>query len=161
MRHGIAAERVGPFAANDAARPLTLKGRKRTKQVATGLKSLGVGFDCIVTSPLVRARETAEIVAATSRGEVPVEFCNALKPGGAFEEILSFLSKSRRYGRILLVGHEPDLSGLAARLIGASPVVNLTFKKGGCCLIHFDKRPEQSAGQLVWWLTPRVLRSLR
>ena len=161
MRHGIAEERIGPYASNDAKRPLTAKGKKRTKQIAEGLQRLGLGFDWIVTSPLVRARETAEIVAATAPGSVPFDQCPALRPGGAFEEIMSFLGETRRYHRVLLVGHEPDLSTLAARLIGAGPAASLMFKKGGCCLIHCDRHAAQSSGQLVWWLTPGLLRSLR
>jgi phosphohistidine phosphatase len=161
MRHGIAAERVGPFASNDAKRPLTAKGRKRTRQIATGLDNIGVRFDWIISSPLVRARETAEIVAAASHSKPPVELSNTLRPGGSLDEIISLLAKNGSSERVLLVGHEPDLSSLAARLIGAGGVANLTLKKGGCCLIRFDGRPAQSAGELLWWATPRMLRSFR
>ncbi|MBI2819349.1 MAG: phosphohistidine phosphatase SixA [Acidobacteria bacterium] len=161
MRHGIATDRSGRYASNDANRPLTPMGRKRTEQIAAGLKSLGYEFDWIVTSPLVRARETAEIVASSTRDNTPLDECPALRPGGSFEELLSFLDKNPRCRRVLLVGHEPDLSTLASRLIGAGPVANLIFKKGGCCLIQCDGRPSQSAGRLVWWLTPRLLRAFR
>jgi phosphohistidine phosphatase len=161
MRHGIAEQRTGPFGSSDAKRPLTPKGRKRTKQIASGLRRLGVGFEWIVTSPLVRARETAEILAEAAPGNVRFDPCTALRPGGSFEELMSFLAESRNHRRVLLVGHEPDLSALAARLIGAGPAANFAFKKGGCCLIHCDRQPGPSAGELVWWMPPSVLRSLR
>ena len=161
MRHGIATDRSGRYASNDAKRPLTPRGRKRTEQIATGLLSLGYGFDWIVTSPLVRARETAEIVASSTRKDTPLDQCPALRPGGSYDDLLSFLDKKPNSRRVLLVGHEPDLSTMASRLIGAGPAANLIFKKGGCCLIHCDASPSQSAGRLVWWLTPRLLRSFR
>ena len=161
MRHGIAADRSGRYASDDAKRPLTATGRKRTEQIAAGLKSLGYEFDWIVTSPLVRARETAEIVASSTRKDTPLDQCPALRPGGSLDYLLSFLDKKPHSRRVLLVGHEPDLSTMAARLIGAGPAANLIFKKGGCCLIHCDARPSQSAGRLVWWLTPRLLRAFR
>ena len=59
-----------------------------------------------------------------------------------------------------MVGHEPDLGELAARLIGAGRNANMPFKKGGCCLITFSVFPPKSPGRLVWWLTPRVMRKL-
>lgn len=161
MRHGIATNRSGQYASSDSKRPLTPKGKKRVQQIARGLKYLGYEPDWIVTSPLTRARETAEIVAASARRSVAVDPCPALRPGGSFEELLTYLGSNPRRRRILLVGHEPDLGLLAARLIGAGPAANLMFKKGGCCLIHCDHRPSQATGDLLWWLTPRLLRALR
>jgi phosphohistidine phosphatase len=161
MRHGIAVPRGLPPGSGDASRPLTPEGRKKTEQIAEGLQRLGWEVDWIVTSPLVRAAETAEIVAASLNRRVPVEPCAALSPGGSAEDLLSFLAKHADRKRVLLVGHEPDLGKLAARLMDAGPQANLTFKKGGCCAIRFDKHPSRSAGQLVWWLTPRVARALR
>jgi phosphohistidine phosphatase len=160
MRHGVAAPRDLP-GSGDASRPLTPEGKKKTQQIAEGLQRLGWKVDWIVTSPLVRAAETAEIVAASFSSRVPVDTCAALSPGGSAEDLLAFLGKHADRGRVLLVGHEPDLGALAARLIGAGSRANLAFKKGGCCSIRFDKPPAQSAGQLVWWLTPRVARALR
>ncbi|MGH9784881.1 MAG: phosphohistidine phosphatase SixA, partial [Terriglobia bacterium] len=160
MRHGIAAKRGVPVGSDDAKRPLTSKGKQRTEQIAAGLNQLGCDVDWIVTSPLVRAAETAELVAASFRRRVPVDTCAALRPGGSPEDLLSFLAKNPERKRVLLVGHEPDLSQLAARLIGAGSQANLAFKKGGCCLIRFDDDPSRSTGQLVWWLTPRLLRAI-
>ncbi len=74
--------------------------------------------------------------------------------------MLNSLAKHNSRKRVLVVGHEPDLSQLAARLVGAGRHANLKLKKGGCCLITFDEFPPKSPGQLVWWLSPRVLRKL-
>ena len=174
MRHGIALDRNSPLASDDAARPLTPKGRKRVARIAGGLLKMGYGFDWIVTSPLVRAAETAEIIAtsgATSaaasasskKPNPPVDGCAALSPGGSPEavlaDVLAFLAKHADRKRVMLVGHEPDLSALAGWLIGAGRDANLEFKKGGCCLIEYDGLPARHSGRLVWWLTPRVLRA--
>jgi len=82
---------------------------------------------------------------------------NYLEPA----EVIAFLAKRPGRTRVLVVGHEPDLSELAARLIGAGSHANLGFKKGGCCMISFEDFPPRSPGQLTWWLTPRLLRKLR
>ena len=85
---------------------------------------------------------------------------DALKPGGSPEALITFLAKRANRRRVLVVGHEPDLGELAARLIGAGRNANVPFKKGGCCLIEFSIFPPKSPGRLVWWLPPRVARKL-
>ena len=159
MRHGIAVVRGADFA-DDSKRPLTPDGKKKIKEIANGLKRLGVTVDWIVTSPLVRAVETAEIVAESLAPNAPMDFCDALRPGGSAETLITFLAKHPNRKRVLVTGHEPDLSGLAGRLIGAGRHANLAFKKGGCCLVEFDQFPPKSPGELVWWATPRLFRKL-
>jgi phosphohistidine phosphatase len=161
MRHGIAARKGSPPGSGDAKRPLTAKGKKRTEQIAAGLNRLGCEVDWIVTSPLVRAAQTAEIVAASLSKKVSVDVCAALRPGGSAEDLLSFMAKNPDRKSVLLVGHEPDLGELAGRLIGAGSKANLAFKKGGCCCIEFDRHPSRSTGHLLWWLTPRLLRAIK
>jgi phosphohistidine phosphatase len=159
MRHGIAVARGSHFE-DDSKRPLTPAGKKKVKEIATGLKRLGVVLDWVVTSPLVRAVETAEIVAESLAPNVPMDFCDALRPGGSAEALVTFLARYPNRKRVLVAGHEPDLSMLAARLIGAGRHANLAFKKGGCCLVEFDQLPPKSPGQLLWWATPRLLRKV-
>lgn len=127
---------------------------------ASGLKRVAPGIDWIVTSPFLRAAETAQIVAEGLQSHPPLDFCDDLRPGENAEKLLLFLGKKPERTRILLVGHEPDLSDLAGRLIGAGPHANLLLKKGGCCLITSEHLPPKLPGQLVWWMTPRMLRSL-
>jgi phosphohistidine phosphatase len=160
MRHGAAVARDTGGYADDSKRPLTPVGKKKMKEIAAGLARLGFTPDWIVTSPLVRAVETAEIVADSLPAKTPMDFCEELRPGASPEALMAYLAKRSNSKRVLLVGHEPDLSQLATRLIGAGRHANLAFKKGGCCLISFTRFPPQTPGRLVWWLTPRVLRKL-
>jgi phosphohistidine phosphatase len=160
MRHGVAVTRGSAGFSDDAKRPLTPDGKKKMQQITDGLARLGFAVDWIVTSPLVRSVETAEIVAESLGSNLPLDFCDALRPGGSPEALVSFLAKHANRKRVLVVGHEPDLSELAARLMGAGRHANLAFKKGGCCLLTFNEFPPKSPGRLVWWLTSRVLRKL-
>ena len=161
MRHGLAVTSGSVRFSDDAQRPLVPEGKEKMREIAGGLKRMGFEVDWIVTSPLVRAVETAEIIAESMASSVPVDVCDAMRPGGSPEALLAFLAKRPNFRRVLVVGHEPDLSELAARLIGAGGHANLAFKKGGCCMISFDEFPPKSPGQLVWWLTPRLLRKLK
>ncbi len=160
MRHGIAVTRGSADFSDDSRRPLTPEGKKKMQEIAAGLTRLGFSVDWIVTSPLVRAVETAEIISDSLGSNVPTDFSEALSPGGSPEALVTFIAKHANRRRVLVVGHEPDLSLLAARLVGAGRHANFAFKKGGCCLIAFNEFPPKSPGQLVWWLTPRLLRKL-
>ena len=160
MRHGIAEERGGKSAPDDAQRKLTAEGREKTREIAKGLKRVGFAVDWIVTSPLVRAVETAELVRETLKLDASLDRCDALRPGLSAAELMKFLCKQPERKRVLLVGHEPDLGFLAASLLGAGGEANLAFKKGGCCFIAVEQLPPRSPGELVWWLAPRILRAL-
>ena len=160
MRHGIAMMRTATTVMEDAKRPLTPDGKQKMRDIAAGLVRAGMEVDWIVSSPLVRAVETAEIVGDALSSKPPLDFCDALRPGGEPEGLITFLAKRANRRRVLVVGHEPDLGDLAARLIGAGRNANMPFKKGGCCLISFSAFPPKAPGRLVWWLTPRVMRKL-
>jgi phosphohistidine phosphatase len=158
MRHGIAADRE--IASTDAKRPLTPEGKDRMREIAQGLMKTGFAPDRIVSSPYLRAAETAEIVARTLDSGLRVEPCEALQPAGSPEALFEFLSMHSERKAVLLVGHEPDLSKLAASLVGAGRNHDFSLKKGGCCLISFDLFPPRAPGRLIWWLTPKILRKL-
>ncbi len=159
MRHGKAV-RGGPPYSDDAKRPLTAQGVKDLQTIAKGMIRLGVTLDWIVSSPLVRAKETAQVIAESFAPKLPVEISEALSPGGSTEALLAVLGKQPARTSTLLIGHEPGLSELSCRLIGAGHDANVGFKKGGCCLITFSGAPLVSGGHLLWWLTPRVLRKM-
>jgi phosphohistidine phosphatase len=157
VRHGIAAER-GKEWPDDSKRPLTAKGIARMGKITAGLKALDVGFDLILTSPLVRARQTADLLHQGLGGSTPLEEIPLLAPGGTPADLVGHLRSRKKSNRIALVGHEPDLGQLAAFLIGAR--APLVFKKGGVCRIDFEKVPPVPPGQLVWFALPRMLRAL-
>jgi phosphohistidine phosphatase len=160
MRHGLASPRTGGGIHDDGKRSLTPEGKKKMERIARGLLRLGLDLDWIVTSPLVRAVETAGIVSDCLDSKIPMDIADALRPGGSPEALFAFLAKHLHRKRVLVVGHEPDLGELAARLISAGRNAQLGFKKGGCCRIDFDEFPPRSPGRLVWWLTPRVMGKL-
>src|SRR5438128_7093070 len=158
IRHGLAEER-GDSWPDDAKRPLTEEGMSRMRKSARGLSRLGVTLDVVLTSPLVRARQTAEIVAAGVSPRPSLVNAESLAPDGSFAAVVADLEKHVRKGRIALVGHEPGIGELAARLIGSRHAIE--FKKGAVCRIDLDALPPTAPGDLRWLLTPRVLRSLR
>ena len=141
MRHGIAAVRGAATVMDDAKRPLTPEGKQKMGEIAAGLVRAGLEADWIVSSPLVRAVQTAEIVAEALDSNPPLDICDDLRPGGDPQALITFLAKRANRRRVLVVGHEPDLGELAARLIGAGRSANMPFKKGGCCLITFNEFP--------------------
>lgn len=156
IRHGIAAER-GTYA-DDDARPLILKGERKTQQVAQRLKELGITFDLILTSPLIRARQTADILQ--SGGLAPaVHIFDPLAPGGncdrALADLETLLKSLDHPTRIALVGHEPDLSTWAEQLIGNETVGHLQLKKAGIIGLTLpDTLPAALGNSELFWLTP-------
>lgn len=157
IRHGVAAERGEDFP-DDSKRPLTGSGMSKLRKEAKALNALEVGFDLIITSPLIRTKQTAEIISETLNGKPPVTTSDSLAPAGTPAAVMQELARHMRKARIALVGHEPNLGELAARLIGArSPI---EFKKGAICRIDFEVMPPKSLGQLQWFLTPRMLRKI-
>jgi phosphohistidine phosphatase len=157
IRHGVAAER-GKDWPDDSQRPLTPEGVARLRKAAQGLNAIGVTFDQIVTSPLVRTRQTADVFSEMLKSKPPIVTSDALAPAGTPAAVVQEITKHVRKARIALVGHEPNLGELAAQLIGARNP--LEFKKGGICRIDFDMLPPKGGGMLRWFLTPKMLRSL-
>ena len=158
IRHGLAAER-GDAWPDDAKRPLTERGMSRLRKGARGLARLGVSLDVVLTSPLVRTRQTAEIVAGAFDPHPPLVNVDGLAPGGSYQPVLADLEKHSKRTRIALVGHEPGIGELAARLIGTRHPIE--FKKGAICRIDVDALPPTGPGALRWFLTPKIMRSLR
>ena len=157
VRHAIAAER-GDEWPDDTKRPLTERGVSRFTQCVAGLRWLDAAIDEIFTSPLVRARQTADILAAGVDGKPSVKLLDALAPGHTASAVMGQLARAAKRRRIALVGHEPDLGELAAQLIGAGRP--LAFKKGGVCRIDVEGLTSRRPGSLAWFVTPKVLRGL-
>ena len=157
VRHAIAAERGDKYP-DDTKRPLTRKGISRMRDTVRGLATFNPDIDVVLTSPLVRARQTADILVAGLSPSPALETCAALGAGHSTAELVEALSQVGNRHVIALVGHEPDLGQLAAWLIGAREP--LVFKKGSIARIDVPAFPPDRNGQLVWLATPRMLRGL-
>ena len=155
VRHGIAAER-GPEYPDDSKRPLTGEGISALRKEAKALAALGVSFDLIISSPLTRTRQTAEVLSEHLAGETDVVLSEALAPAGSPAAVMHEVAKHPRRTRLALVGHEPNIGELAGQLIGAR--LPIPFKKGAICRIDFDVLPPKTPGRLVWFVPPRLLR---
>jgi phosphohistidine phosphatase len=162
MRHGIASAADDSSVVNDDERPLSPKGMKRTRKIAKGICRLDIPFDALLTSPLTRARQTANIVAAALAVEAPVEEIASLAPNSAFDQLLADLGSHRDRKHLLLVSHEPFLSdALSFLLAGQSAArLDLEFRKGALCRIEIDSPSRPHPGRLHWFLTPKQLRRL-
>jgi phosphohistidine phosphatase len=157
LRHGIAAPHGEGNQFNDAERPLTPEGITKMRQVSKGLKRLGVTFDIVASSSLLRAKETAEIVVDVLKFNGSIQLWDELAPGGSISKLMQKLQKYRNKDSVLLVGHQPDMGSLASSLILGTDSVSLSFKKGGACCIQVNEFPPHYPGELVWMLTPKIL----
>jgi phosphohistidine phosphatase len=158
IRHGVAEER-GDKWPDDTKRPLSADGISRMRKTVRGLARLGVTVDVILTSPLVRTRQTADLVAAGLDPRPTIVNTESLALGGSVAAVIADLEKHARKTRIALVGHEPGIGELAARLIGSRHAIE--FKKGAICRVDFHVLPPAGPGDLRWFMTPRVLRAIK
>ena len=158
VRHGLAEER-GDAWPDDAKRPLTDEGTSRMRKAAHALAHMGVSVEVFLTSPLVRARQTAELLAAGLETRPSLVNVDSLAPDGSYAAVIADLEKHARKCRIALVGHEPMIGELAARLIGSRHPIE--FKKGAVCRIDLEVLPPAGPGDLRWLLTPKILRALK
>ena len=159
VRHAIAAERGANYP-DDRERPLTAEGITRFKHIVEGLKDFDVKLELVLTSPLLRASHTAELRVAGIGGKPRLDQLEALSPGGRMTHVLEAIARfSKRNRHIALVGHEPDLGELAARLLRARGTIE--FKKGAVCCLELDGAMPNGPGTLRWLLPPRALRKLR
>jgi len=159
VRHGIAVDRIGGAVLNDFQRPLTDEGKEETKVVAQALKKLNIKPDLVVASPLIRAKQTADIIRDVLSVKEDLKISDALAPGGGASDVYKFLRNScdmRTTEEVVLVGHEPDIGRLAATLIWAGPEVNVPFKKAGVCRIDVPDVPPTMPGTLKWFITPKI-----
>jgi phosphohistidine phosphatase len=155
FRHGIAVEKDDPSVTSDAERPLTDEGARKTRAAAEGLSRLNGGYDKLLTSPWVRAKQTAAILAEVL--ELTSEELPELAGDRTPEDLVKALT--HRHGRhTLLVGHEPLLSATVVHLLGGDWLLDL--KKAGACSLEVDALPSRKPATLLWHMTARQLRSL-
>ena len=161
LRHGPAVERGTSGFGDDAARPLTPKGRRQLCKTAAAMKKLTPDFDLILSSPFLRAKQTSEIVAAGLKLKKCLKFSNALAPGGQAGVLLRQLAREEPApNKVLLVGHEPDLSQLISLLVSGGLQLQMDFKKGGLCKVEVEKLRAGKCATLAWLLTPKQMEAM-
>jgi len=153
IRHAIAVEEYE----DDSQRPLTDKGKKKMRSIAKGLRALGVEFDLILSSPYVRAKETAEILADVFKMKKEVQFSENLVPSGDPGLLVAEMNEKYTAGSIALVGHEPFLTALIGALVSDNASVDITLKKGGVCSLSADDLHHTRKATMDWLLTPGIL----
>ena len=157
VRHGLAIDREDPKSPPEAERYLTEEGIEKTNQVAKGVAALGVSADLLVSSPYVRAMQTAEIFAAAL--EYPkqkIRQSEALLPGAEPSAFFRELAKDKQSSAVFCFGHAPHLDELIATALGLKqPITSL--KKAGVALLEL-KRLSPPSGKLIWLATPKLLR---
>ncbi|MFO7654321.1 MAG: histidine phosphatase family protein [Candidatus Krumholzibacteriia bacterium] len=152
LRHGLA-DRSEYEGDDDDLRPLTDRGRERMAQEAAAMAELDLRLDVVITSPLLRARQTAEIVAGHLGLDDRLHVDRGLGPEFSVPELARLLARHPDCERFLLVGHEPGFSEVIGEITGGSRVV---VKKGGLARVDLEDRGEPS-GELVWLLPPGLL----
>ena len=145
----------------DVERPLTEAGRTEIEKIGNSLAQLSVDFDRVASSPLRRAKETAEIVIKAYEKNPPkLEIWDELRPEGNKSELMQRLSKLKQDSDVLLVGHEPYLSALMGEIIAGNSASRILLKKGGLAKIQIMSFAPKVTGELRWLLTPRHLKKL-
>lgn len=159
IRHGIAEDRdvFGRVGDTDDKRPLTDEGRKKMARGASGLHALVPALDLIATSPLVRAQQTAAIVAG-AYGIAVGETTSTLEPDAPLAAFVKWAATQDARDVLAIVGHEPHLSTLVTWLLTGVDDSRIVLKKGGACLLEFADRPQRAHGVLHWLHTPAGLR---
>jgi phosphohistidine phosphatase len=156
LRHGIAAERTALTPEPD--RPLTPEGEHKLERAAKAMQGLELTFDLILSSPYVRARQTAEIVAEAFDAGKRLHFSDALAPAGNHKELIAGINQfTPPPENVLLVGHEPSLSELISLLLSGSPSLSIVMKKGGLCKLTVQSLKPGRCAMLEWLLTGKQL----
>ena len=159
MRHAIAAEPDGSCL--DSLRPLTEKGRSKLEKITSTLKKSELLVDLILTSPYLRARQTAELVAKTLniKPNCVVESEN-LAPLGYGDQLIDEINARWPIENLMLVGHEPGLSQLIGVLMAGDASLQIQMKKAGICKLSVEKLSYARCARLEWLMTPALLLAL-
>ena len=157
VRHGIAIDREDPKCPPDPERYLTEEGVEKTREVAKGVAALGVTADLFLTSPYVRAAQTAEIFASVlDYAKQKIRRSDLLLPGAEPSQLLREFAKYKQASAVFLFGHAPQLDDVIATALGSKKHLT-ALKKAGVALVEL-KRFAPPVGELVWLATPKLLR---
>jgi phosphohistidine phosphatase len=161
LRHGIAVELGAPGFEKDALRTLTSEGRRKLRQVAKAIHRMDVVFDRIISSPYLRALETAEQIAASFKSGPKAESSKSLSPAGTPSLVVDMLCRLKPSPEnVLVVGHEPNLSSLVSYLVGGQGNACVAFKKGGLCRLCINQLRPQPKATIEWLLTPKQMAAI-
>ncbi len=158
LRHAIAVDRdEGDL--SDEERPLTEKGRQKMIAAIRGLRQLDLKIDALLSSPLTRAIQTAELVRQHLPYEGALEIQEDLAPSGLLKNFLEKIGE-RKGKSFLLIGHEPNLSSWIRNLLGCARRGGLLLKKGGLCRLNLEQASESASSELIYLLQPKQLRAM-
>ncbi len=156
IRHGEA-EDIGGKIKTDTDRPLTDQGIRDIRQIAKAMDRLGMGFTAILSSPIERARKTAEIIAEVLKSKDLLKFTESLSIPPSRTGLLQELKQFTKDDHILLVGHEPNMGMLTAYFLGNDKMM-VNFKKGSLCKIEVLRFHPTPRGELKWFMSPKQLK---
>ena len=156
LRHAKACPR-GPKYRPDSKRPLTREGEKAMRQAAAGIQALGLSFDLILASPYLRALRTAEILAEAYDSKKLFVTRHLAADADPRDVVAEILENFGTLENIVLVGHEPFLSGLISRLLTGKPGMKIDFKKAALCKLSVEDLRFGDCATLCWLLSPRQI----
>ncbi|MDA4113550.1 MAG: phosphohistidine phosphatase SixA [Thaumarchaeota archaeon] len=159
LRHGEAGKSMESAGA-DFERALTVSGAIEVEEVVEAMGKLKLGINHVISSPLKRANETAIIAARGLKKEDLLELWDELKPEGDTQDLYRRLSKLRQDSVVLLVGHEPYLSGMIGELISGTKQARIILKKAGVARVEVTSLVPRPSGELRWLLTPRQMKKI-
>lgn len=154
VRHAIAEDLADHE--EDSLRPLTDKGRRKMKKIATALKDILVQPDLIVSSPYVRASQTASVLAKGLGYKEEIIYSDFLMPMAEPGDMIREINEKYSVDELILVGHEPIISSLASNLLADNSDLAINFKKGGVCCLSVDNRFNDRRAILEWLITPKI-----
>jgi phosphohistidine phosphatase len=160
MRHAEAGEADRRRWPDDRMRPVSARGHREHALVSRTLRRMGVRFDRLLTSPLVRARQTAEITARAYGGRIVPEETDALGDEARLKDLLRALRRLPRDTSVVAVGHEPFLSKAVAALISPDGSARVQIRKSGVAALEFEGRAKKGRGTLLFHLRPREMAAL-
>lgn len=160
MRHAIAVPQGSPGYSKDADRPLTLDGREKLFAVAQGLKKLDLHWDLIVTSPWLRAKQTAQVVAEVFAMPNLVQESFVLTPRHSTKELIAMIQQLPPAKSLLLIGHEPAISMHLSDLLCGHGDGRFDFKKAAVAALEFEGVPALGEATLLWMMAPAQMQRL-
>src|SRR5215831_18609290 len=161
FRHGEALSKGDPAVSSDHERPLVEEGIRRSRQSVEGFVKLGLTVTAIFTSPWLRARQTAAVAAEVLALNDRLFELDELAGDRHIEEVMAALTRHSHLKEIMLVGHNPQLSDLAAYLMSLSTSMQVDLKKSGMCAVEVERIPPKNPGTLLWMMTAKQLRAVR